>query len=581
MHRHPTQHNANMQDQGTSISEEIPSYLLSPTLHLSYPPQDVSFHTEDWVSKQNFGDVVPDAIENISKDQSFHKEQSFHSEPIDTWPGRNPKEQGYWEENPTNDTGAGNSDFLVFEPPPPNGAPGYQEAVTFFQNEIDIDSAQNAFENSQPPPAAVMNASHHPHLQFPEDAQIAKAVNIAMQIEELYHSQNLDIPVERTPETIEIIRNLALQIAPNELTQDSFAKVAENEKIISLVVDEVLGAGPLEPLLRDDSVSEIMVIGPHMTYVEQGGSLYEVPVHFLDESHLMHVLYKLINPSGGTLSRQNPIFDGQLSDGSRINVVIPPNAVSGPTLTIRRPIKRMFALEQLVRNDMMSLHIADFLKECVADNVNIIISGSPGSGKTTLLNALANSIDENDRIVIIEELAELQLRQRHAARFEAPSVRPPGFTGAYITTGELIYNTLRLSPQRIILGELRPIDAFGFIQALHCGHNGSMTTLQAHSIQDALNRLESLVSASAGSTTPNAIRRQIASGVDVIVQCARLRDGSRRIISITEVVGADDSSIEAHELFTFREMGFDLNTGRIKGDFAATNIKPTFRQSNF
>ena len=383
------------------------------------------------------------------------------------------------------------------------------------------------------------------------------------------------LPLARSPETTELVRRLALNYLRNDrTTAEAIGNATDAERLMGAVVDEVLGYGPLDPLLRDESVSEIMVTGAHMTYVEQGGRLHEVPVHFVDDAHLLRVIRKLLQPLGITVTAERPIATARLADGSFVNVVIPPSSISGPSLTIRRFARRAFTLEQLVRLDTMSLHMADFLRLCINARLNIIICGVTGSGKTTLLNALASSIDEQERIVTIEETAELQLHQRHLIRLEValPNDTRPGI----VTKGELLKHALHMRPARIIVGECVGNEALTIIQAMNTGFDGSLATMYANSPRDALARLEALCLSATPAVSPLAVRQQIATGVDLILYCARLRDGTRRILCATDISGMEGDGIGAHDLFVFREAGLDMTTGRIRGEFAATGMRPSF-----
>jgi pilus assembly protein CpaF len=401
------------------------------------------------------------------------------------------------------------------------------------------------------------------------------SVMISGAIERHLTEQNETFPIDRTPEKVDLIRRLTLNYLRHDRTAaEAIPDAIEGERLLAMVIDEVLGYGPLDPLLRDESVTEIMVTGPHMTYVEQGGRLHEVPVHFEDDTHVMRVIHKLLHPIGLTLSPTSPIADGRLEDGSRINVVIPPIAATGPAITIQRLVRRTFTLEQLVRMDMLSLHIADFLRLCVNARLNMLITGITGAGKTALLNAISGGIDESERIVLIEDVSEIQLWQRHVIPLEAGKMHDD--QGRVITTAELITNAQHMHPQRIIIGECRTSDAFALVQAMAAGHDGTIATLYANSTRDALGRLEAFALSSGVALPPVAFRQQIATGLDLIVHCARLRDGTRRIVQITDVCGMEGDTIATQDLFVFREAGLDMSSGRIRGEFAATGLRPSF-----
>jgi pilus assembly protein CpaF len=514
--------------------------LLLPTIE---PPGDEMADAEVWASRAPASPVAPDVLEwRQQSDQLQGTTEDLWS----TSTGQRPT-QGTWE-SPTD---SGSSGFLVSDTP---------------AAQVEPTPTQHHAAAGWLPRANV------PYV----DPLRPLSVTIAQAIERYFVEQGETLAGERTPERIEAVRRLALRYLRGDRTiAEKVPDAAEGERLLAAVVDEVLGFGPLDPLLRDESVSEIMVTGPHMTYVEQQGRLHEVPVHFLDDAHLMRIIARLLKPLDLTVSPASPIAEGRLPDGTYLNVVIPPSAATGPTLTIRRAVRRLFSLEQLVRIDAMSLHIADFLRLCVASRLNTIIAGSAGTGKTTLLNALASTIDDHERIVIIETFPELQLHQRHIVPLEACPAGTSGGSGA-VTVRELVANALHMHPERIIVGECRGSEALGILQAMTTGYDGTITTVRANDPRDALRRIETLAMTGGIAMPAIAVRQQIATGVDLIVFCARLRDGTRRVTHVTEVAGMDGETITTHDLFIFREAGFDMATGRMRGEFIATGARPHF-----
>jgi pilus assembly protein CpaF len=489
---------------------------------------------------------------------------------------------GTWRSTP----GDGQSDFLVLEPhisaltgseatTAPGRTPGGPSAPLVSGSRPIASTPLAASSASVPPASSSAGNSWSARGSLPYDDPLRRlSLEIQAAIEQHLAQQGEALPLERTPDHADLIRRLTLNyLRHDRAAAETIPDATEAERLLAAVSDEVLGYGPLDPLLRDDSVSEIMVTGAHMTYVEQGGRLHEVPVHFADDAHLLRIIHKLLAPLGLAVTQANPIAHGRLADGSRVTVVIPPSSISGPSLTIRRAVRRAFTLEQLVRLDALSLHMADFLRLCVSARLNIIICGIAGSGKTTILNALASSIDEHERLVTIEETAELQLHHRHLVRLEAV---PPHQPGGALRKHELLAHALHLLPERIILGEITGGEALTIIQAMNTGCDGTLATMYANSPRDALHRLEALCLSAGPMLSSLAVRQQIATGLDLLLFCARLRDGTRRVLSVTDISGMEGDVIAAHDLFVFREAGLDMATGRIRGEFAATGQRPSF-----
>ncbi len=350
---------------------------------------------------------------------------------------------------------------------------------------------------------------------------------------------------------------------------------AAREQIIRDMVDEVLGLGPIEPLLKEETVTEIMVNGPKQVYVERMGKLTLTDVQFRDDAHVMHIIERIVSPLGRRIDESSPLVDARLPDGSRVNAIIPPLALKGPTVTIRKFSKIPLTIQNLISFETMTADMSQFIKACVEGRMNIVVSGGTGSGKTTTLNVLSAFIPSDERIVTIEDAAELQLRQEHVVTLES---RPPNIEGkGQIAIRELVRNSLRMRPDRIVVGEVRGGEALDMLQAMNTGHDGSMTTGHANSPRDMLSRLETMVLMAGVELPVKAIREQIASAIDVIVHQARLRDGSRKITHITEVQGMEGDVIVMQDIFTFDQTGKDQN-GRIIGAFHPSGIRPKFME---
>ena len=351
--------------------------------------------------------------------------------------------------------------------------------------------------------------------------------------------------------------------------------LAEKERITEEVLNEVFGLGPLEPLLQDPTVSDILVTTPRLVYVERHGKLQRTPVEFKDDQHLMRIIEKIVARVGRRIDESSPMVDARLPDGSRVNAVIPPVAVDGPLLSIRRFRRDPITAEELVRNLTLTEGMLEVLKACVRARLNIVISGGTGAGKTTLLNVLSGFIPEDERIVTIEDAAELQLRQVHVARMEA---RPPNIEGqGAIKIRQLVINALRMRPDRIIVGEVRGEEALDMLQAMNTGHDGSLTTIHANSPRDAISRLEVMVGMANANMGVRAIRQQISSAIDLIVQIARFSDGSRRVTHLMECVGMEGDQVTGQDIFVFEKTGV-REDGKVLGRFRPTGIRPKFSE---
>src|SRR6187402_682607 len=336
----------------------------------------------------------------------------------------------------------------------------------------------------------------------------------------------------------------------------------DRERLTAEILDDILGYGPLERLIADDSITEIMCNGPDDIWIERGGKLYETTVRFTDESHLRRIINKIVSQIGRRIDESSPMVDARLPDGSRVNAIIPPLSLSGPLMTIRKFSRRRLSLEDMINIGSLSEESVDFLSRCVEAQLNMLISGGTGSGKTTLLNALSSAIPNNERIVTIEDAAELQLAQRHVLRLEA---RPPNIEGeGAIPIRDLVRNSLRMRPDRIIVGECRGPEALDMLQAMNTGHDGSLSTVHANAPRDALARVETMVLMAGYDLPVRAIRQQVASALDLIVHLERLQDGSRRVVSITEVQRMESEVITMQELYDFK-LDRVLNDGTVVG----------------
>src|SRR6202140_301345 len=366
------------------------------------------------------------------------------------------------------------------------------------------------------------------------------------------------------------VRSAVARLVEEEKTPLS---MMEKDRIIGEVLDEVFGLGPLEPLLADPTISDILVTTPKLVYIERAVKLYKTPVQFKDNQHLMRIIEKIVARVGRRVDESSPLVDARLPDGSRVNAAIPPVAVDGPLLSIRRFGRDPLKAEDLVRILTMTDGMMELCKACVKARLNILISGGTGAGKTTLLNVFSSFISEDERIVTIEDAAELKLRQEHVARMET---RPPNIEGTgAIRIRELVINALRMRPDRIIVGEVRGEEALDMLQAMNTGHEGSLTTIHANTPRDALSRLETMVSMANLNLPEKAARQQIASAIDLVIQVSRLSDGTRKIISVAEITGMEGEVVTMQEIFAFRKKGIREN-GEVFGEFEPTGVRPKF-----
>jgi pilus assembly protein CpaF len=347
----------------------------------------------------------------------------------------------------------------------------------------------------------------------------------------------------------------------------------DRERLVASISDDILGHGPLERLLADDSVTEIMVNGPFDIWVERQGRLYETNVRFTDDSHLRRIINKMVAQVGRRIDESSPMVDARLPDGSRVNAIIPPLSLSGPIVTIRKFSRKRLDLQELIKIGTLSEDTVNFMRRCIGAQLNCLICGGTGSGKTTLLNAFSAAISDSERIVTIEDAAELQLNQKHVLRLEA---RPKNIEGSgEITIRDLVRNSLRMRPDRIIVGEVRGAEALDMLQAMNTGHDGSLCTVHANAPRDALARIETMVLMAGFELPVRAIRHQVASALDMIIHLERLEDGSRRVTSITEVQRMESDVITLQELFAFK-VDSVTSEGRVIGNLRPTGLRPTF-----
>ncbi|NOY97769.1 MAG: CpaF family protein [Chloroflexi bacterium] len=375
--------------------------------------------------------------------------------------------------------------------------------------------------------------------------------------------------ISKTDEVRRTIQDLFEQILAEE---NIVLSRPERHRLFEQITAEILGFGPLQPLLEDESITEIMVNGAKNIYIERKGKVHRVPVTFESDEHVMRIIDRIVAPLGRRIDEASPYVDARLPDGSRVNAVIPPISLVGPSLTIRKFAKNPITLEQLVQFGSITPEALQFLKACVESRLNIVISGGTGSGKTTLLNILSSFIPGDERILTIENAAELQLRQEHVVTLES---RPPNIEGrGEITIRQLVVNSLRMRPDRIIVGEIRDEAALDMLQAMNTGHDGSMTTLHSNSPRDTLSRLETMTMMAGMELPVRAIREQISSAIDVVVHQERMRDGSRKITNITEVSGMEGDVITTTDIFSFEQTG--VEDGKVLGRLRPTGLRPKF-----
>jgi len=376
----------------------------------------------------------------------------------------------------------------------------------------------------------------------------------------------------RTPS--ETAREEVLALIRNTVNSEAVPlSFAERERLAREILDEIFGLGPLEPLLKDPTISDILVNRYDRVYVERAGKIEATGLSFKDDQHLMQIIDRIVSRVGRRVDESSPMVDARLMDGSRVNAIIPPLAIDGPCLSIRRFGHDPITARNMIENKTLTEPMLELLSSMVKGRLNLLISGGTGAGKTTLLNVLSGYIPNSERIVTIEDAAELQLKQEHVVRLET---RPPNIEGkGAVRQRQLVINSLRMRPDRIVVGEVRGEEAFDMLQAMNTGHEGSLTTVHANTQRDALARIENMFSMANLNIPERAVRAQIAAAIHAVVQIARLSDGSRKVISISEITGMEDEQFNMHDIFVFDRTGID-ETGRVKGVFKATGVRPKF-----
>src|SRR5512139_3196286 len=413
------------------------------------------------------------------------------------------------------------------------------------------------------PPSAARVDTRHPQYQELK-ARVHQGLLNRLNLEKLTRVRREDAEPE--------IRGVIAEMLDAESVQIPLS-LFERQALVGDVLNELFGLGPIEELLADPEISDILVNRFDQVYVERHGMLEPVDVVFKDDAHLMRIIERIVSSVGRRIDESSPMVDARLADGSRVNAIIPPLALDGPALSIRRFRTDRLGAQDLVGRETLTQPMLDFLEAAVSCRLNIMVSGGTGAGKTTLLNVLSGFISESERIVTIEDAAELMLRQRHVVRLET---RPPNVEGkGAVRQRELVINALRMRPDRIIVGEVRGEEALDMLQAMNTGHDGSLTTVHANTPRDALARIETMIGMANANMGVRAIRQQVASAIDLFVQIARLSDGSRRITHMTECVGMEGDQVTTQEIFLFEKTGIGEN-GRVKGRFRATGIRPKF-----
>ncbi len=370
-------------------------------------------------------------------------------------------------------------------------------------------------------------------------------------------------------------RDLAQIIESLVVDESTPMTLSERERLTQEVLDEVFGLGPLEPLLKDPTISDILVNTCRRVYIERNGLLEHTGIQFRDDTHLRLIIDRIVSAVGRRVDESSPMVDARLADGSRVNAIIPPLAIDGPCLSIRRFGRERLIADDLIRNRSLTPQMLELLSGCVRARLNILVSGGTGAGKTTLLNVLSSFISNRERIVTVEDAAELQLRQEHVVRLET---RPPNIEGkGAVRQRQLVINSLRMRPDRIIVGEVRGEEALDMLQAMNTGHDGSLTTVHANSPRDALTRLETMVAMASLNLADKPVRRQIASAIHLVIQVSRLSDGGRKVVSLSEITGMEGDVVSMQDIFVFKKTGVDDN-GKVLGDFMPSGIRPRFAE---
>jgi pilus assembly protein CpaF len=411
-------------------------------------------------------------------------------------------------------------------------------------------------------------------MTIPTNVQRSRTLADNIEKVKAYLISNISRELEDNPPPIYRRREVVNELL-NQIVVDSQIRLPETlrHQVFREVIDDLLGYGPIQTLLDDPSITEVMVNSFDKVYIEREGKLIKTNIKFNDDEHVIRIIDKIILPLGRRIDADNPTVDARLPDGSRVNAVIPPVAIDGPSITIRIFSKEKLTADQLIQFGSITANMAEFIRACVVSRLNIVISGGTGSGKTTLLNVLSGFIPDDERIVTIEDAAELRLHQDHVLRMET---KPPNIDGAgEVPIRELVRNSLRMRPDRIVVGECRGGEALDMLQAMNTGHDGSLTTVHANSPRDALSRLETLSLMSGLDLPLRVIREQIASAVDVIIQQSRMKDGSRKVTHVTEVAGMEGDTIVMTDLFKFEQSGTDQD-GKTLGELQSTGMRPMF-----
>ena len=460
--------------------------------------------------------------------------------------------------------------------PPPavtqENLPVYQPEVKSPPKDEDVVSSRDFVQNETPVMASSFVGKRITDAQSNAVQELKIAIHRRIVNEMTPDEQRL---LSQGESVREQVKNIISAYCTRELTENTAYTLtrAERQILIEDICNELLGLGPLEPLLKDDSITEIMVNGAKNIFIEQQGKLKRTDVYFYNDAHLMGIIERILAPLGRRVDEFSPLVDARLSDGSRVNIIIPPLSLIGPAITIRKFSKNALSMNDLIGFGTLDENMAKFLQACVKARLNILVSGGTGSGKTTTLNALSSFIPETDRIVTIEDAAELKLQQNHVVTLES---RPANLEGkGAITIRDLVKNALRMRPDRIIVGEVRGGEALDMLQAMNTGHDGSLTTAHANTPRDVLSRLETMVLMAGMELPVRAVRTQVSSAIDLILQQSRIRDGSRKITHITEVQGMEGDTIILQDLFSYVQDSID-EQGKSVGHFEATGLQPNF-----
>jgi len=441
-----------------------------------------------------------------------------------------------------------------------------RDLTTLLVNQL-LDAGRNQAQATRAGEAVARNPSISAVSRATIDDAIPKIYPLVM--------ERIDTEVAAKLKREELSRQLAGVVAEELIEQRIQLNQTEQRDLVTVLLNDMLGFGPLEPLLADDTVNDIMVNGAKQVYVERKGKLELSDVTFRDDPHVMSIATRIVTMIGRRIDESTPLVDARLPDGSRVNIIVPPLAIDGPSVSIRKFAKKGITLDVMIKTENISAQMAVALKIAARSRLNILISGGTGSGKTTLLNAMSQMIDQTERIVTIEDAAELQLQQPHVVRLET---RPANLEGrGEITMRDLVKNALRMRPDRIILGEIRSSEALDMLQAMNTGHDGSLSTVHANRPREALTRLENMIGMAGVNLPSRAVRTQIAAAIDMIVQISRMRDGIRRVTNVTEVVGMEGDVITTQELFAYHFEG-EMPDGKLKGRFESSGLRPHFTQ---